>query len=95
MRARAIVLWGALFLAAPLFARNKSDVIIMRNGDRITCEIKGLDADTLFISVDYILSTQSVDWSKVDHVESKQLFIVKTAGRAGLFRHHRHRRNAG
>ncbi len=78
MKARTIVLWGALFVAAPLFARDKSDVIIMRNGDRITCEIKGLDADTLFISVDYILSTQSVDWSKVDHVESKQLFIVKT-----------------
>ena len=78
MKARTIVLWGALFLAAPLFARDKSDVIIMRNGDRITCEIKGLDADTLFISVDYILSTQSVDWSKVDHLESKQLFIVKT-----------------
>jgi Protein of unknown function, DUF481 len=78
MKARTVVLWGALFLAAPLFAREKSDVIIMRNGDRITCEIKGLDADTLYISVDYILSTQSVDWSKVDHVESKQLFIVKT-----------------
>jgi uncharacterized protein DUF481 len=78
MNARTIVLWGALFLAAPLLARDKSEVIIMRNGDRITCEIKGLDADTLFISVDYILSTQSVDWSKVDHVESKQLFIVKT-----------------
>jgi len=78
MKARTIALWGALFLAAPLFARDKSDVIIMRNGDRITCEIKGLDADTLFISIDYILNTQSVDWSKVDHVESKQLFIVKT-----------------
>jgi hypothetical protein len=78
MRARTIVLWSVLFLAAPLFAREKSDLIIMRNGDRITCEIKGLDADTLYISVDYILSTQSVDWSKVDHVESKQLFIVKT-----------------
>jgi len=78
MKAKTIALWSALLLAAPLYARDKTDVIIMRNGDRITCEIKGLDADTLFISVDYILSTQSVDWSKVDHVESKQLFIVKT-----------------
>ncbi len=78
MNARTLVLWCALFLAAPLFARDKSDLIIMKNGDRITCEIKGLDADTLYISVDYILSTSSVDWSKVDHVESKQLFIVKT-----------------
>ena len=78
MNARIFALLVALFLAAPLFARDKSDVIMMRNGDRVTCEIKGLDADTLFISVDYILNTLSVDWSKVDHVESKQLFIVKT-----------------
>src|SRR5271169_1832550 len=78
MNARTIVLWCALFLAAPLFARDKSDVIIMKNGDRITCEIKGLDSDTLYISVDYILNTLSVNWAKVDHVESKQLFIVKT-----------------
>ena len=78
MHARILVSGLALFLAAPLFARDKSDVIIMRNGDRVTCEIKGLDANTLFISVDYILNTLSVDWSKVDHVESKQQFIVKT-----------------
>ena len=66
------------FSCHPLFAREKSDVIIMKNGDRVTCEIKGLDGDTLLIRVDYILSTLSVNWSKVDHVESKQLFIVKT-----------------
>ena len=78
MNAKILVLWISLFLAAPLFAREKSDVIIMKNGDRVTCEIKGLDANTLFISVDYILNTLSVDWSKVDHVESKQMFIVKT-----------------
>jgi hypothetical protein len=78
MNARIFVMSFALLLAAPLFARDKSDVLIMRNGDRLTCEIKSLDANTLFISLDYILNTQSLDWSKVDHVESKQLFIVKT-----------------
>ncbi len=78
MNARIFALLLALLVAAPLFARDKSDVIIMNNGDRVTFEIKGLDADTLFISVDYILNTLSVDWSKVDHVESKQMFIVKT-----------------
>jgi len=50
----------------------------MKNGDHITCEIKALRSDTLYISVPYILGTLSVDWSKVDHTESKQLFIVKT-----------------
>ena len=78
MKAKFVVLCLSLFLATALFAREKNDVIVMKNGDRITCEIKGLTADTLYISVDYILSTSSVDWSKVDRVESKQLFIVKT-----------------
>jgi len=50
----------------------------MTNGDHLTCEIKGLGAGVLYASFDYILSTQSVEWSKVDHVESTQLFIVCT-----------------
>jgi hypothetical protein len=78
MKTRMVVLWLAFFLAFPLLAREKSDVLIMKNGDRITCEIKGLASDTLYIKVDYILGTSSVEWIKVDHVESKQLFIVKT-----------------
>ena len=57
MNARIFALLLALLLAVPLFARDKSDVIIMKNGDHVTCEIKGLDENTLFISVDYILNT--------------------------------------
>jgi len=68
----------AVLLAAPLFAREKSDVIVMNNGDRLTCEIKGLDSGVLYVKLDYILGTSSVQWSKVHHLESRQLFIVKT-----------------
>ena len=50
----------------------------MNNGDRLTGEIKGLDSGTLSVSFDYILGTASLDWSKVDHLESKQRFLVKT-----------------
>jgi len=78
MNFRAILLGAAILAANPLFAREKSDVIIMKNGDRITCEIKALLSDTLYISVAYILGTLSVDWARVDHLESKQLFLVKT-----------------
>jgi Protein of unknown function, DUF481 len=78
MNARIFALLLLLFLAVPLSARDKSDVITMKNGDRLTCEIKGLSANTLYISVSYILGTLSVDWSKVDYVESRQQFIVKT-----------------
>jgi len=65
-------------LAAPLYAREKTDVIVMNNGDRLTGEIKGLDSGVLYVSFDYILGTSSVNWSKVNHLESKQEFIVKT-----------------
>jgi hypothetical protein len=72
----------AILAAHPLYAREKADVIVMKNGDKITCEVKSLSSNTLYISVDYILNTLSVDWTKVDHIDSKQLFLVKT--QAGL-----------
>jgi len=78
MNIRSLLIFAAVFLASPLFGREKSDVIVMKNGDRITCEIKGLRSNTLYISVDYILTTLSVDWTKVDHLQSKQLFLVRT-----------------
>src|SRR6516164_2853961 len=62
----------------PMLAREKTDVLVMRNGDRMTCEIKGLSAGVLYVSFDYIEGTTSVDWSKVARVESTQLFVVKT-----------------
>ena len=67
-----------LTLATPLFARDKTDVLVMKNGDRMTCEIKGLDEGVLYVSFDYIDGTTSVDWSKVAILESTQLFVVKT-----------------
>jgi len=66
-------------LATPLCAREKTDVLVMKNGDRLTGEIKGLDEGTLYVSFSYILGTSSVQWSQVAYLESKQLFIVKAA----------------
>ncbi|HEX4920151.1 MAG TPA: DUF481 domain-containing protein [Candidatus Bathyarchaeia archaeon] len=78
MRIRAIILSIPLLLAPPLLARDKTDVMVMKNGDRMTCQIKGLDAGVLYVSFDYIDGTSSVDWSKVASLQSKELFIVKT-----------------
>jgi len=78
MKIPAVIFSCALLVAAPLFARDKTDVLIMSNGDRLRCEIKGLDAGVLFVSFDYIKGTTQVDWAKVRYVESKQLFLVKT-----------------
>ena len=78
MKVHATVLSFVLLLATPLFAREKNDVLVMKNGDRLTAEIKGLDEGVLYVSFDYILGTSSVQWSKVAYIESRQLFIVKT-----------------
>lgn len=40
---RALVLTSFLLFAAPLYAREKTDVLVMKNGDRLTCEVKGLE----------------------------------------------------
>jgi hypothetical protein len=75
---RRLFLAFLLTLTAPLFARDKTDRLIMNNGDSMTCEIKGLDAGVLYVNFDYIDGTASVDWSKVGRLESTQLFVVKT-----------------
>jgi|ERR1700756_3586436 len=78
MNVRTLILSFVLLLAMPLFARDKTDVMVMKNGDRMTCEVKGLDGGVLYVSFDYIDGTASVDWSKVARLESEQLFLVKT-----------------
>jgi hypothetical protein len=78
MNIRAAIFYCTLLLTLPLFAREKSDVIVMNNGDRFTGEIKGLDSGVLYVSLDYIDGTSSVQWSKVHHLESNQLFVIKT-----------------
>ena len=77
MNLRVLLCLGMLS-AVPLGARNKTDILIMKNGDHLTCEIKSLDSGVLYVSLDYILGTSSLQWSKVARIESKQLFIVKT-----------------
>ncbi len=75
---RMVIFSSTFAIAIPLVAREKTDILVMNNGDRLTGEIKGLNSGTLFVSLDYISGTSSVDWAKVDHLESKQLFLVKT-----------------
>jgi hypothetical protein len=78
IKMRSVILCYVLFLVTPLFAGDNPDVILMKNGDRFTGEIKGLSGGVLYISVQSILGTSQVQWSKVAHLESKRLFLVKT-----------------
>jgi hypothetical protein len=82
MNKRFWLLGCVLFLvvAQPLFARDKTDVLVMKNGDHVQCEVKGLDAGVLYVSLDWADGTVSVDWTKVERLESTQLFVVRTSG---------------
>jgi hypothetical protein len=54
MNSRHLILVVLFTLTPPLFARDKTDRLIMKNGDSLTCEIKGLDGGVLYVSFDYI-----------------------------------------
>jgi len=74
-----IVILASLLFGLPLTAREKTDVIVMKNGDRWTGEIKALNAGVLYVSLSYVDGTVSVNWSQVARIESKQPFIVRMA----------------
>jgi small nuclear ribonucleoprotein (snRNP)-like protein len=78
MNILALILGFSLLFAVPLLARENTDVIIMKNGDHLTGQIKGLDSDVLYFGLPYVIQTLSVDWSQVAQLKSKQLFLVKT-----------------
>jgi hypothetical protein len=68
---------GLLFLTAlaPLFAQ-KTDIVVLTNGDRITGEIKKLERGRLEYSTDDI-GRLYIDWTKVAKISSKQRFDVE------------------
>ena len=77
MNLRLLILLFIL-LVLPLFGRPKTDTLVMKNGDRFTCEVKRLDRGVLYAGLDYVDGTISIDWAKVARIESSQLFVVQT-----------------
>src|SRR5690242_5060049 len=57
-------------------AREKADVLYMRNGDRLTGQIVVMQFGKLSLKTDY-LGTATIDWLDVVRAESPQPFIVE------------------
>ena len=57
-------------------SRQKTDIVYMKNGDKITGELQSLDKGQLSIKPDYTTTAFILDWSQVDHIESTQGFLV-------------------
>src|SRR5262249_34833061 len=58
------------------YARDKSDMVVLRNGDRISGDIHSLEFGILTLSTDN-MSTLSIEWPAVRSVTSKFEFAIE------------------
>lgn len=65
-----------LLLALTVIAKNVDDVVVLKNGDRLTGEIKGLQSGELRFKSDYMAESVRLDWSRVERLESKSTFMI-------------------
>ena len=65
-----------MLVASPALGKRKDDVVVMKNGDRFTGEIKGLQHGELIFKSDYMLNSVHLDWKRVERLESKDTYIV-------------------
>jgi len=78
MRLAPLLLAALVAGVAPLHAE-KTDTLYMKNGDRLTCQIKTLTSGALNVSLDYVDGTIAVGWNRVQRIASPNLFIVHMA----------------
>jgi len=74
-----VVLWLTslvLGLSVPAGADPKTDVIVLKNGDRITCEIVSLNRGKLRVKTDD-MSTVDIEWDKIESLTAKGLFEIE------------------
>jgi len=77
---RFCVTAGVIFLllvfTSTVIAKNVDDVVILKNGDRLTGEIKGLQSGELRVKADYMAEAVRLDWARVERLESKSTFMI-------------------
>lgn len=67
-----------MVLLIPASAREKTDVVILNNGDRITCWIQKLARGILTVKTDS-MGTLEIKWPDVERITSKFNFTVENA----------------
>jgi hypothetical protein len=67
---------------SPLEAKRKDDVVVMKDGDKLTGEIKKLENGILYFKAAYMVDSVQLDWARVDRLESQDRFnVLFTSGR--------------
>lgn len=65
-----------LFWVVSVNAARDDDVVILKNGDRLTGEIKSLQRGELRFKASYMAEAVRLDWTKVQRLESKSQFLI-------------------
>ncbi len=58
-------------------AKRTDDIVIMKNGDQLTGEIKSLLRGELKFKSSYMAEAVRLDWSKVERLESKDQYLIQ------------------
>lgn len=66
----ALLAWAGSALA------DKTDIVELRNGDRVTCEIKNLERGRLRVSTDS-MGTVFIEWQDILRITSPALYVVE------------------
>ncbi len=92
--AAVLVLLGSLG-TPPLEGKRKDDVVVMKNGDKFTGEIKKLENGILYFKAEYMVDPVELDWERVDHLESSDAFRVFLLDGKRVIGHITERENQG
>lgn len=71
-----MIIFINLLVVLTAIAKNVDDVVVLKNGDRLTGEIKGLQSGELRFKSDYMAEAVRLDWSRVERLESKSTFMI-------------------
>ncbi len=72
-----LLFFTVMLISTSLLARDKTDVVILKNGDHISGEIKSLDRGKMSLSTDS-MGTVNIEWEDVERVTSQWVFEVET-----------------
>src|SRR6478609_4687696 len=72
----ALLVLVAALSGSPAEAKRKDDVVIMKDGDKFTGEVKKLETGILYFKADYMVSSVQLDWARVERLESKDNYNV-------------------
>ncbi|HEU4638377.1 MAG TPA: DUF481 domain-containing protein, partial [Candidatus Binatia bacterium] len=66
-------------LTTGIFAKRTDDVVVLKNGDRLTGEIKRLQRGELTFKASYMAEPVRLDWSKVAKLETGDHYLISMA----------------